>query len=588
MVIEWLNKENLNTGKLRYIISGGDVLHSSNINNLFQQVSIVNGYGPSETTIATTFKKIDEISKASLIGKPFPNTAIYILDAHNSLCPIGVAGQICIGGSGLARGYLNRFDLTKEKFVPDSFSKEEGARMYKTGDLGRWLADGNIEYMGRVDDQVKIRGYRIELGEVEAALEQSGLMSQHVVVMKENVNGNKQLACYVVPKEAFDKESIVTDLKTKLPEYMIPTIWIELENLPTTPNGKVDKKALPDFDSTKILNGNYIAPRNETDKIIAEIWQQVLDVENVGIKNNFFELGGHSLTILKLASKIRELGIKIEVKDFFKFQTIEQQSDFIKTSLKLLDTASKGKFVIPIQREGNNIPLFALPEFLLYSEIGKHISKKQPFYSIEHSPQETVEEVVNHYISEIKKTCPHGPYGLMGYCDWGKVILEIARKLIVEGDEVPVLVLTEYYSSSIKIPRGSLNFLRQKTKFIIKNLRKSGSFVNKRKFLSKQFLFILKFINRKFKNPGMQNNASSDKTFAGKVILFQASETYGYMNDSHMGWSKVFTGDVKKYMIEGDHLEMMVNPVAAAQMAEILNRELIHTNTVDHKINVIV
>ncbi|MEJ7675840.1 MAG: amino acid adenylation domain-containing protein [Chitinophagaceae bacterium] len=184
-LIDWLNKELVNTGKLRYLISGGEALNSSNINNLFSQVSIANGYGPSEATIAVIFKKIDDISQASVIGKPFANTAIYILGTNNNLSPVGVAGEICIGGAGLARGYLNRPDLTKEKFVPDPFNNKPGARMYKTGDLGRWLADGNIEYIGREDNQVKIRGYRIELGEIEAILNEHKDIEQAVVIVHE-------------------------------------------------------------------------------------------------------------------------------------------------------------------------------------------------------------------------------------------------------------------------------------------------------------------------------------------------------------------------------------------------------------------
>ena len=583
MVIEWLNNESLITNKLRYLISGGDVLHSSNINNLFQKVTIINGYGPSEATIAATFKKINSISKASLIGKPIANTAIYILGPYNNLTPIGIVGEICIGGSGLARGYLNNSALTKEKFIPNPFSKDPNSRIYKTGDYGRWLADGNIEYIGRADSQVKIRGYRIELGEIESVLQQSKLVSQAVVKAKKDIKGNNRLVGYIVPEGPLNREAIKSYLKNKLPEYMIPTVWVELEKLPLTPNGKIDKKSFPDFDAEEVLNENYVAPRNDTERIIAEIWEQVLEVEKVGINNNFFELGGHSLIILKLASKIRKLGLKIEVKDFFKYQTIEQQSNFIQTSLKLLHTASEGKFVIPIQPEGNNFPLFGIPEFLLYSEIGKYISKEQPFYSIEHSPYKSVAEVVNHYVTEIKKTYPHGPYGLMGYCSWGDVILQMAQKLIAQGDDVPVLVLTEYYSPSIAIPRFSIKYLLQKIVFIIKKLRENGPLINKGKFISKELKLTLRFIERKFKKSNPKENAPVI-TYKGKVILFQASETYGFKDDSHMGWSEIFTGEVKKFVIKGDHLEMMASPVAAAQMAEILNKGLSETNTADKKI----
>lgn len=240
--------------------------------------------------------------------------------------------------------------------------------------------------------------------------------------------------------------------------------------------------------------------------------------------------------------------------------------------------------MIPIQPAGNNFPLFGIPEFLLYSEIGKHISKDQPFYSIEHSPYDSVTDVVNHYVREIKKSHPHGPYGLMGYCNWGEVILKIADRLIEEDEKVPVIVLTEYYSPSIRLSKFSFKFFLQKIKFILKNLYDHGSLTSKKKFLSKQFVSVLKFMNRKFKGSNKKVNPASTpipKTYSGKVILFQASETYGYKEDSHMGWKDKFTGDVKKFVIEGEHIGMMVSPVAAAQMAEILNKELQKINTVN-------
>jgi thioesterase domain-containing protein/aryl carrier-like protein len=308
------------------------------------------------------------------------------------------------------------------------------------------------------------------------------------------------------------------------------------------------------------------------------MWQKVLEVEKVGVRDNFFEFGGHSLKILKLASEFRKLGLHIEVKDFFKYQTIEQQSIFIETYLKLLDTTSEQKFVIPIQPEGNNIPLFAFPEYLPYSDIGKHISKNQPLYPIGPTPFKTVKETANYYISEIKKIYPHGPYILIGFCYGAKEVVEMAQTLIAQGDEVPVLVLIEYYSPKIKISRASLKFLRPKTKFIISKLRGNLSLFNKGKFLFKELLYALNHINKKMVRSNSKNKGSINTTYSGKVILFQASQAYGYRDDSHMGWSELFSGEVKRYIIEGDHLAVM-SGTAAAQIAEILNSVLISTNT---------
>ena len=539
------------------------------------RIEIRNLYGPTEDTTYSTIYRLKK-GEIATIGRPISNTQIYILNNEMDVIPIGITGEICIGGDGLARGYFNREKLTQEKFIKNPFIKEHKARIYKTGDIGRWLPDGTIECLGRKDDQVKIRGYRIELGEIESVLQQCEKVSQGVVLVKEDTKGNKRLVGYVVPEGVFDKAVIISNLKNRLPEYMIPDVLVEIKEIPLTPNGKIDKKSFPDFDAAEVLNVNYIAPRNETEEMIAKIWEEVLEIEKVGMSNNFFELGGHSLVILKLASKIRELGLKIEVKDFFKYQTIEQQSNFIKTSLKILHTASEGKFVIPIQPEGNNIPLFGIPEFLLYSELGKFISRDQPLYSIEHSHLTAGKEVANHYVTEIQKTLPHGPYALMGYCDWGKVILQIAQILIARGEEVPVLVLTEYYAPSLKMSRTSVKYIKQKTRLISRKINEQNSIKEKKKFIFNQLKECLVYIKEKLKSPEKRTSVSITKRYhySGKVILFQASQTIGFKDDPLMGWNEVFTGEVKKYIIEGDHLGMMASPDAAAQMAEILNADL--------------
>lgn len=574
----WKNREGLE------MLVGGESVKESLKNQLTQMGIVYNLYGPTETTIWSTIKILKLESKVS-IGKPIANTTVYIVNDLLQLCPLNVIGEICIAKQGLARGYLHLPELTEEKFIPNPFVSNNEEKMYRTGDLGRWLANGDIEYLGRKDDQVKIRGYRIELGEIESALQQCEWVHQGVVVAREDRSENKQLIGYVVPKNLFNKDAVINELKKKLPEYMIPTLWVEMKSLPLTPNGKIDKNSLPDFDASELLKDNYVAPRNETEEMIAKIWEEVLEIEKVGMNNNFFELGGHSLVILKLASKIRELGLKIEVKDFFKYQTIAEQSNFIKTSLKLLHTASEGKFVIPIQPGGNNIPLFGIPEFLLYAELGKFISPDQPLYSIEHSHFETLEEIADHYVVEIKKTLPHGPYALMGYCDWGNTILQITETLIQQGEEVPVLVLTEYYAPSIKMSRISLKYIKQKVTLIKRKIKEKKLLQEKLKFIFSQVDEGLIYFKEKFKRPRKKTNVSvytKHYHYTGKVILFQSSQTIGFKDDPLMGWDEVFTGEVKKYIIEGDHLSMMGSPVAAAQMAKILNANLKDVKIIIH------
>ncbi|MEO6221367.1 MAG: condensation domain-containing protein, partial [Ginsengibacter sp.] len=249
---------------------------------------------------------------------------LHILGAYHERVPLGVSGELCIGGQGVARGYLNSTELTAEKFVADPFNK--GSKIYKTGDLARWLPDGNIEYLGRKDEQVKIRGYRIELGEIEGVLQGCYLVSQAVVLAKENKEGGKRLVAYVVPTDAFEKETIQDFLKGVLPEYMIPVQWVEMETLPLTSNGKTDRRALPDPDVLELLSDQYIAPRNDFEKAIAIIWQDLLDVEAVGIHDNFFELGGDSIIIIQIVSRARREGYEFLVSDVFTHQTIARLS----------------------------------------------------------------------------------------------------------------------------------------------------------------------------------------------------------------------------------------------------------------------
>ncbi len=251
------------------------------------------------------------------------NRTAYILDDAQQLKPVGVVGEIYVGGAGIARGYLNRAALTNEKFIRNPFSKEPGSRLYKTGDLGRWSPDGNIEYIGRADDQVKIRGYRIELGEIEAVLQELKEVRQAVVIASVDGEGTKRLIGYIVPGDGFDKQLVRQHLIDKLPEYMVPAILIELSALPLTSNGKIDKKALPDPEEGDRATCEFIAPRNHVEEVLASVWQKLLDVEKIGIHDNFFEMGGDSLLAIRVVSAIRkELETEIAISSLFEYQTI--------------------------------------------------------------------------------------------------------------------------------------------------------------------------------------------------------------------------------------------------------------------------
>ena len=324
-------------GTLKTIVSAGEPLNEVIAKHIQSKgIRLVNAYGPTENTVCATLTD-DPIRENTIsIGKPISNVRVYILDKSNSLCPVGVPGEICIAGAQVARGYLNRADLTAGKFITDPFDKTSNSKLYKSGDIGRWLEDGSIEYLGRMDDQIKLRGYRIELGEIENVLLQSGLINQVIVLAKQNNKGDKRLVGYVVKGgKEFKKEEVIAYLHLRLPEYMIPSLWVEMEKFPLTPSGKIDKKVLPDPDATALLSNEYVAPRNELEKKLVVIWQDLLAIRKVGVYDNFFELGGHSLLAMRLLTAINnELQEEVlQIKDIFKFPTINELSKYLEIQL---------------------------------------------------------------------------------------------------------------------------------------------------------------------------------------------------------------------------------------------------------------
>jgi amino acid adenylation domain-containing protein len=324
---------------LRWVLCVGEPLkniHRSLFDDRLPNAGLYNLYGPTEAAIEVTCADIIHGSTDLIsIGKPVKNTQMHVLDNYGNLVAVGNVGELYIGGVQVGRGYVNRVDLTAEKFVPDPFSKEPGGRLYRTGDLGRWLPDGNIEFLGRIDGQVKIRGYRIELGEIESTLQQIEGIKQCVVVVAEDGKGDKQLVGYIVPNGSFDKEKTVVQLRQQLPEYLIPAVLATTDEIPHTANGKVDRRALPPVNMTDILRTSYVAPRNATEETLCSIWQEVLGVEQVGINDNFFEQGGHSLKVMRVIFRINKVtGIMLDVRELFTFPTIAELADHVKSMQK--------------------------------------------------------------------------------------------------------------------------------------------------------------------------------------------------------------------------------------------------------------
>jgi len=319
---------------LRALLTGGDKLHRRPSREL--PFTLLNHYGPTENTVVATWTSVSPDAHKDMlppIGRPIDNTQIYIVDRNNKLQPIGVAGELCIAGDGLARGYLNRPELTAEKFVENPFAP--GKKMYRTGDLARWLPDGNIEFLGRIDYQVKIRGFRIELGEIEIGLMNHPSIKETVVMTKDDGSGQKYLCAYIVVERELSVAELRKYLGGILPDYMIPSTFVQLETMPLTPNGKIDRKALPEPEERLGAGMEYAAPRNKREETLAQIWQDVLGIEKVGIEDNFFELGGHSLKTITLAARIhKEFGVEVSLQDVFKSQTIKELSKMIEGSVQ--------------------------------------------------------------------------------------------------------------------------------------------------------------------------------------------------------------------------------------------------------------
>ena len=327
--------------RVQLFVIGGEALPLSTVllwQGINPEIRLINEYGPTETVVGCVTYEISEKLESVRdvpIGRPIANTRIYILDALLQPVPLGVTGEIYIGGAGVARGYQNRPELTAERFIRDPFSEKTGARMYKTGDLGRWLPDGNIEYLGRNDFQVKIRGFRIELGEIEAKLAGCDGVRDAVVLAREDQPGDKRLVAYVIAQEGSELSaaSLRAKLSTLLPEYMVPSAFVSVESYPLTPNGKLDRKALPAPDQLSVVSQAYEAPKGKAEGEIAQIWQELLGLERVGRHDHFFDLGGHSLLAVRFISRIRQvLGVEIALRDLFARPTVVELAQVLESA----------------------------------------------------------------------------------------------------------------------------------------------------------------------------------------------------------------------------------------------------------------
>jgi amino acid adenylation domain-containing protein len=440
------------------ILCGGEPLPQGLASQLIEKGSSVwNLYGPTETTIWSATRQVVSAAGPVSIGRPIDNTQIYILDAHFEPVPIGVAGELYIGGAGLARGYLNRPELTAEKFLPSPFGDRPGARLYRTGDLARYRRDGDIEVLGRIDHQVKVRGFRIELGEIESVLAKHPDIRQAVVTSQEDDRGDRRLAAFLVPKQksAPPPSELRSFIRTQLPDYMVPSFFVTLDALPLTPNGKVNRQALAAVEAAGSEPAHGIVkPRNRLELELLRIWEEVLNIKSIGVNDNFFELGGHSIIAVRLFAQIeKKFEKKLPLATLFRAPTIEQLASYLRHEKSEPSWSS----LVAIQPSGSKPPFFCVHahggNVLNFHDLARCLGTDQPFYGLQaqgldgqQPGHNRIEEMAAHYLNEIKTVQPEGPYFLGGYCFGGKVAFEMARQLKAAGERVALLAVIDSYA----------------------------------------------------------------------------------------------------------------------------------------------
>ena len=575
---------------------GGESVPKELVNRLAPLCgSLWNLYGPTETTIWSTVGQLTAGMDTITIGRPIDNTQIYIVNSELQLQPIGVPGEILIGGDGLSSGYLGLPQLTSEKFLSNPFTSTPGGRVYRTGDMGRWRADGTLECLGRQDHQVKIRGFRIELGDIESALRSHPKVKDATVVAQSDASGEQRLVGYLIPSNGkVDLTDLRRYLGQKIPEYMIPGAWLTLERFPLTPNGKLDRRALPSPQAT----GNeeaQVPPRTPTEIRLAALWKEVLRSPSVGIHDSFFDLGGHSLLAIKLFSRIeREFGIRLPLSYLIENTTIASLASLLGPQSKEPITS---KSLVTIEKGSGKPPFFCVHgaggNLLIYRDLAKGLGKDVPFYGLQAqgldgqaTPKNSIEEMASHYVREILEAHPTGPYFLGGYCMGGTVAYEMAQQLLHLGKRVGLLVLLDTYNFStmkqdlqwtdrlsarlqkirfhganILMATGQdrLAYLREKVRLAAETAT-DAILLMKRSTTSDSFRQTLKSIHDINHGAAM---VYQPKPYADRLTLIRPQTNYSFFQDPDMGWRPLALGGIDKVDLPINPHAMLVKPYVA-------------------------
>ncbi len=619
-----------------------------------------NGYGPTETTIYATWQLITEEHLAACpgefaaIGSPIANVEMLILDKNGEQVPVGVPGELFIGGKGVAAGYLNRSELTAERFVSrtaspcpdvtrtaspyfpasqdDSQSENGEARSgrpcYRTGDLVRYLPSGEIEFLGRIDTQVKIRGYRVELGEIEETMKQFPGVLNSVVNVFNDAIGSQQLVGYVIengrPLGEDWQEALKTFLRSKMPGYMVPSAFVKLDSFPQNTSLKVDRKALPKPDLSNLQAGKYEAPKTPGEKLLAEVWSELLGVEKVGVHDDFFELGGHSLAAVQMMTKVKEAtGKKLPLTTLFQHSTIHKLAGQLNGFNQTGNSKSNGEsaenqgFTSLVSiREGGSKPALYLVHggglhVLFYQNMVRYMDADQPIYALQavglngdQEPLDRIEDMAAHYISEILRSNPTGPYCLAGYSLGGIIAWEMAKQLKEQGREVLMLSLFDAVAKDEWSASGSQSGFSKKIRkagynlsLLLKNPVHAIEYkthVLKMQLEQKKGKLRTAFMNAhtneieegyipygsKVYEKSLEAYAKYElKPMDIQVDLFKAKEQMFYLNDpEHYGWDNFAFGGVITHEISGNHLTLFDEP-HGKEVAVVMEARMIEVNS---------
>ena len=571
---------------VKRVITGGESCLPALAAKWNNHCTFINEYGPTETTITSVEYVFDRSGNPYSfipIGRPVANTQIHILDENKRLIPFGEVGEIYIGGDGVTRGYLNRPDLTKERFIENP--NKPGDRIYCTGDMGRWLPDGNIEYLGRIDDQVKIRGYRVELDEISAVLEKHPQVTAAVVVARVVNGDDKELVAYTTGTARASE--LNAHLKSQLPLYMVPGYYVSMEVLPLTSNGKVDKKNLPlPTERHHEKSADYSAPTTELEKTLAAIWQKTLYIEHIGIDDSFFDLGGTSLAAVRAIGQINNVTANsLNSTILYQLPTIRQLANKIETH-NVLDV---NPFIL--LKEGTGSPLFIFPPWssypTIFNEFVNSYKGNNPLYGIiytedhEDFPYKSVQEYVKFIVEHIKKLYPKGPYCLVGYSLGARTIFEVAVQLQQGGDKLDMVAAISHFpaypSKRLFLSRRILDEIR-----VFKKIKPGLKF----KYLQLRLPYFVKLLVKGKQNtPEMvlevetQNHIydihdsyETNQRYCGELLLiyepspdgneseFQKVQVYRNSIFKEL-WSKYIDGNIVEKLVETRHVDFFKQPV---------------------------